>query len=1152
MGQSISLGSYSSETSPLEAYQNSPDPSHVTGTAGTQNDPSWLESESSSYTYRIRGLYYENNNFSPANPEIAQTQDFYLKGDYYFAQRNENIGPSGEIVQRYTYNEVIGVNISVTPYYSSSITRGEQIININRSTTNNMYPDTPQDPNQEATFHFGDLSATNIAYGFNIQGGNYENNIRVTLNINEVNFDFGSIQAKQIYAFGINAINSTLSLSQSNISFGDINGGSSSSGITLYYNGSFYGKANINLDNSSTITFKSISGTNPYGILRISDSNPNLGLDFSLQNNSSIVFESIKDSKATGIYETSNTSQPTNYQIDSTSQILFKNIEATKQDAIGISAYEGVFNLTGGGNITFSNITSPLTASGIYLTGYQNTDFTFDANSTKSSLVFTKISGGLAEGIYIGSGSSIGFSGNGEILFTNIEGSKIAYGLHSESTDKINFYTFDDKAKMTFTKITGSIASYGIYNNGNAIYDFGSGGVSFDSIIGGKLRATGIYNHQGLMEISGSLTFTSISNSFGGIYGIQNNGDMILSDGSSITFGTPTNKNLTDYKIYEGLGSTLELGNMVLSSSKDTTTGIIAQDSTTMLLQANKTLNFDLRSDSKEGIAFSGGNLILSSQSQVVFNSNGGSLTSISGNDGKLLLSGTSKDNRLKQGSSLLLRSLEVNKFNLNNSSIVIYADKTATIDTTNGFDGRAYSDDKTHSAQGGSDRIIINGSTLYTPIYNTLQIALSNFDSATRNYVVLAEVDNSVKDIVIFNGLTQSREKSTIKSYAGFEEALLEIERYDGANKTYYFSHLASPNQAVINSDYSKSTISTTHSNFSLLSANLNSLNKRMGDLRADGRENSVWARAFVGSLSLDFDIGTQDKNEYWTLQAGYDYGFSLEGSTNYLGFALSYTNSNTTQNLYSLQYTQDVSNYVSTNGVELAIYNAYIAENGFYSDSILKASYLNSQLDFFNQSNRYDVSNYALTLSQEVGYRFAFGSSNEWIITPELEVAYSYLNSTDFTQTLPTNHTMQVHQNAISLLRNRVGLDWRYDFSYLSESVKASVYVGTYYMYDLLSGGEISLKTLNDFQTYEVLKSEGRMVLNVGTDMKIYEQTSLYFDFEKSFLGKQIQTNYQVNFGVRYGFGEKLRTPISEEIQEENKAPLKIETQEEDKKAQ
>lgn len=1240
MGQGIDMNSHSSDTYPLEAYQPSYPPSSPTGTAGTQDDPYLFEpsssSSSGSYQKNYSILFYDNTSFSPTQNNTS-TLNFYLKGDYYFAQKmNKNDASLGN--PPIIYNEIYGVFVGAYPNYNSPTKQGEQIVNINRSTYS---PDpSTTDPNLKAVFHFGDLSATNTAFGFSINGGNYESDIRTTLNISEVNFEFGSIHATQNYAFGINLGNSTLTLSQSQISFGDINGGNSSSGISSYPSASsHYGTSSIILNNNSVITFKSITGTDPSGILRRFSGDPNIGLNINLQNNSSIVFESIKDSKATGICESISQTKSSLYQIDETSQILFSNIEATKQDAIGISTYMPSFNLSGGGNITFSNITSPQTASGIYLNGYYNTTFSFDKDTRKSKMIFTKISGGLAEGIYVGNGSTIGFEGSGEIEFTSIAGDKIAYGLHSESTNKINFYSFDDKAKILFKSIEGDIASYGIFNNGNAIYDFNTNGITFESIVGGKLRGVGIYNHQGFMEISGSITFESITNSFGGVYGIQNNGDILFTDGSSLTFGSPS-AGVSDYKIFEGLGSTLELGNMVLSSSKDTTIGIKATDTTTMLLQANKTLNFDLKSTAKEGRAFDGGNLILSSQSQVIFNSNGGNLTSLSGNDGKILLSGTSTTNRLQPNSRLLLRSLEIANMDINNSTFVLYADKSANIDTTNGFDGRAYDATKTHTSRGGSDRLIINGSTLYTPTYNTLKIALSNFNE-TKTYVVLAEVDKSVKDTVIFNGLTQSGDRAKITSYAGFETQTLEIERYDGVDKTYYFSSLSTPDNSSnsgdgeqggdgggnsggggtsgggsqgggsssgggsggggggsdgggsgsgtggggtggdqggsgssgstgggsgsaggsgtgggssgnqgsgisINTDYSSSTIASIHSNFSLLSSNLNSLNKRMGDLRNNFYNQGVWARTFFGSLNLDFDTATTEKNTYWTIQAGYDYAFALENANNYLGFALSYINSQTTQDLYSLQFAENVSNSVSSQGVEFALYNAYIADNGLYTDSILKVSYLSSELELFNQNNSYKLDNYAFTLSQEIGYAIKLGDSNEWIITPQFEIAYSYLTATDFTQTLQSGHTMKVHQDSISLLRNRVGFDWRYDFSHLSKDILASLYLGTYYMYDVISGGDINLQTLNDSQNFKTLKSDGRMVLNVGTNINLYEHTSLYFDFEKSFFGKQIQTDYQVNLGVRYSFGEKIKNSIvieEAENKDVTKTPLKIE---------
>lgn len=1137
MGQNIRLDSYSSESSPLESNSmaGSKDNPYMFG-PDSSGSPSFSDSSA---------LLYENTHFSPS-PGSNNEINFYLKGDYYFSQRMVT-NPSQYPIN---YTQVYGLYLSVSNNMGGSSVSGEQTININQSNKSPAFPSTPADPNQEATFYFGDLNAQYSAYGF--YDGGYSSAIKTILNIDNVDFSFSSLQANDASGFSLS--NNEFSLNQANISFGKIDARERSSGFVKT------GKTDssnllFSLNNQSRIIFKEITGNSKVaGILRWEEYRTGSAFAFDLKQSSKIIFENIhSDTNSIGIFEDrdniSSTITPTQFQIDSTSQILFSNIQSTKMDARGIDILSSAFDLTGGGSMTFSNIASSQTASGIYLQGNQNTNFSFDQDSKKSSLIFTKISGGLAEGIYVGNGSTIGFEGNGEVEFTSIAGDKIAYGLHSESTNKINFYSFDNKAKTLFKSIEGDIASYGIYNNGNAIYDFNANSVTFESIVGGKLRGVGIYNHQGFMEISGSITFKSITNSFGGVYGIQNNGDILLADGSSLTFGSPSS-GISDYKIFEGLGSTLELGNMVLSSSKDTTIGIKATDTTTMLLQANKTLNFDLKSTAKEGVAFDGGNLILSSQSQVIFNSNGGNLTSLSGNDGKILLSGTSTTNRLQPNSRLLLRSLEIANMDINNSTFVLYADKSANIDTTNGFDGRAYDENKTHTSQGGSDRIIISGSTLYTPTYNTLKIALSNFSEA-RTYVVLAEVDASVKDTVIFNGLAKSGDKANTKSYAGFETQTLEIERYDGADKTYYFSHLASPNQAVINSDYSKSTISATQTNFSLLSANLNSLNKRMGDLRNQVNQHGVWTRIFLGSQSYDFGLGTQDQGFYWTIQAGYDYAFALSDSTNYLGFALSYLNSNTTQDLYSLQFSKNVSNSVMTNGAELAIYNSYISDQGFYSDSILKFSYLSSELDFFNQNTSYKLDNYALTLSEEIGYAIKLGTSKEWIITPQLEVAYSYFDSTDLSQTLASGHTMQVHQNSISLLRNRAGFDWRYDFSHLSKNILASLYVGTYYVYDVLDGGRITLKTINDFQSYQALKSEGRIMLNLGTNINLYEHTSLYFDFEKSFLGKQIQTDYQVNLGVRYSFGEKIKNFIEVEETENKdvtKAPLRIEEKTQD----
>ncbi|MCE3049209.1 autotransporter outer membrane beta-barrel domain-containing protein, partial [Helicobacter kayseriensis] len=66
----------------------------------------------------------------------------------------------------------------------------------------------------------------------------------------------------------------------------------------------------------------------------------------------------------------------------------------------------------------------------------------------------------------------------------------------------------------------------------------------------------------------------------------------------------------------------------------------------------------------------------------------------------------------------------------------------------------------------------------------------------------------------------------------------------------------------------------------------------------------------------------------------------------------------------------------------------------------------------------------------------------------------------------------------------------------------------------------------------------------LNVGTNISIKDNVRIYADFERSF-GGDIVTEYQVNLGVRYSFGEGTYTPkpIVTQEKETLQAPVKLE---------
>lgn len=374
-----------------------------------------------------------------------------------------------------------------------------------------------------------------------------------------------------------------------------------------------------------------------------------------------------------------------------------------------------------------------------------------------------------------------------------------------------------------------------------------------------------------------------------------------------------------------------------------------------------------------------------------------------------------------------------------------------------------------------------------------------------------------------------------------------------DQGNYTSYFIKGMQNTQVIAAEQEITATAFTL--NYDLYMANFNSLNKRMGELRENPHSQGVWLRVFNGALSNDFGLKT--KTNYTTIQTGYDYAFGNEGSNNYLGFALSYAlSTSTSEHAFDVNAQKRSVDSIYSNAFEVALYNSYVNDEGFYNDMIAKFSYIMSDFKINNlndptqiTSTTNDTKNFALTLSDEVGYKFALGESKEWGITPQLEVGFGYFNQSNFKQTLQDlGAFLQSNADAVMTVRTRVGSSFSYDFKALSQlqNFNASIYLGAFYEYDYVNGGDITFRTDQITQdtanNLSHLQSDGRVVLNIGTNMNIKENTRIYFDFEKSFMGK-INIDYQVNLGVRYSFGENAGyTPVPQPIVEEKKAPLKI----------
>lgn len=354
-------------------------------------------------------------------------------------------------------------------------------------------------------------------------------------------------------------------------------------------------------------------------------------------------------------------------------------------------------------------------------------------------------------------------------------------------------------------------------------------------------------------------------------------------------------------------------------------------------------------------------------------------------------------------------------------------------------------------------------------------------------------------------------------------DQGIIQANSQNNTYTTYFLSSARDMGVAPVTQEVTSSVFAL---NYDLFLANFNSLNKRMGDLRDNPYSQGAWGRIFNGQLSNDFGLGSQ--NNYTTLQAGYDYDFGLENARNYLGVAFSYgfSISEMSSNAKDALQSREIKDIFS-NSIELALYNAYVSDNGLYSDSIAKFSYLMSDFNLTNNSTTesLSVNNYTLSFSEEVGYVFTLGESKEWSITPQAELGLGYYSSSDLTQ-VAGEFYLDAKADSLLMLRARVGSMVGYDFKQFTQGkdIQASLYAGLSYEFDYLSGGDIELtpnvgeKTLRE----SALSSDGRGVLNIGTNLAIKDNTRLYVDFQTSFGGK-INTDYQINIGARFSFGEK-----------------------------
>lgn len=270
-----------------------------------------------------------------------------------------------------------------------------------------------------------------------------------------------------------------------------------------------------------------------------------------------------------------------------------------------------------------------------------------------------------------------------------------------------------------------------------------------------------------------------------------------------------------------------------------------------------------------------------------------------------------------------------------------------------------------------------------------------------------------------------------------------------------------------------------------------MNSLSKRMGDLRDAPEGVGVWMRGYGSEM----EYGAQDlKMRSKSVQFGTDQSV---GDWK-LGIAFTYTDGDTSYELGS----------ADTKGYGVALYGTWFVPCGAYID--LMAKYNRMENDFKLNGMDGDYNSNAYGVSVETGYRFEFMDGGLYL-EPQVGLNYGHIEG----ETIKTSNKVRIAQDSYDSLIGRAGL--RAGFKFPKD--KGTIYARLSGLYDF--DGEVN-GTATKGVAYNTIEEDlggAWLEMGVGANFNWTPNTYTYIDFERT-NGGDVKENYRWNVGIRHTF--------------------------------
>ncbi|EFS26530.2 outer membrane autotransporter barrel domain-containing protein [Fusobacterium ulcerans ATCC 49185] len=377
---------------------------------------------------------------------------------------------------------------------------------------------------------------------------------------------------------------------------------------------------------------------------------------------------------------------------------------------------------------------------------------------------------------------------------------------------------------------------------------------------------------------------------------------------------------------------------------------------------------------------------------------------------------------------------------------------------------------------------------------------ALNNYDFDNKNSDNAIWISDTNTN-VIFEG-EEFESIGNIYNYALELDKNLRTDTNNSSNgDNWYITGLKKKENEVTETIEDDMTL--YYMNAAMARIEMDTLHKRLGDIRNYDTEEGVWARVLSGQM--EYDKSGYLKNNYTMVQAGYDKSKASENGIWFTGFGIHHRKGKI-----------DFRNGDGENrSLGLSLYKSWAGYNGQYFDIIGKYSHIDNEYKSFNKINEKmeaDYNTWSGSLSIEYGKK-KWSDNKKWYIQPNTQLNYTYVNG----QNYKTSSGVRAEQKNINSLIGKAGIYAGHEFEKSNHFIKVAI------LHEFMGDYGVDIKGKDAELRKRADGKDSWFEIGIGGDFKVGKTDSMnvYYEIERTY-GSDFETNWQASIGIRYRFNK------------------------------